>query len=295
MQGREIPARRRPYQKPARGNTEKEVQTGRTDVRKITALLLLCSLLPTLVACNRAPDPGTSAPPEAEATESPETEPIPTSPPETEAPATEAPRDVAALFPPFVQPGLLLLNSGESVPVELLSAESDVSYRIRYPSGSEATVGWDQVAPLAANPPVLPTPTSDETLAFLGKELGEPLPDWVFFVDLSRLTVTAVERGEVIRVMPCSAGDAGHPTPRGRFVTDYKTEFMGKEGVYLCRWGVHYYGGYLLHSVLYVWRGDEILDGELSARISHGCVRLSPDDSRWIYETAPLGAVVLVN
>ena len=291
MQGREIPARRRPYQKPARGNTEKEVQTGRTDVRKITAFLLLCSLLPTLVACNRAPDSVAPPLPTSEATESPDTAPIPTSPPATEPPE----RDLHALFPPFVQPGLLLLNSGGSVPVELLSAESDVSYRIRYPSGSEATVGWDKIAPLAPESPVLPNPTSAETLAFLGGKLGEPLPDWVFFVDLSRLTVTAVENGEVVRVMPCSAGDAGHPTPRGRFATDYKTEFMGKEGVYLCRWGVHYYGGYLLHSVLYTWRGDEILDGELSARISHGCVRLSPDDSRWIYETAPLGAVVLVN
>ena len=47
--------------------------------------------------------------------------------------------------------------------------------------------------------------------------------------------------------------------------------------------------------VLYTWRGDTILDGELSARLSHGCVRLSPENSRWIYETAPLGAVVWVN
>ena len=292
MQGREIPARRRPYRKPTRGNTEKESQKGEIDVRKITALLLLLSLLPTLTSCTRASDPGASAPPTTEVTEPPETAPAP---PETEAPETQAPRELSALFPPFVQPGLLLLSGGGSVPVELLSAESAVSYRIRYPSGSEATVGWDQVAPLAAEPPVLPDPTSDETLAFLGRELGEPLPAWVLFVDLTRLTVAAVENGEVIRVMPCSAGDAGHPTPRGRYETDYKTEFMGKEGVYLCRWGVHYYGGYLLHSVLYTWRGDEILDGELSARISHGCVRLSPEDSRWIYETAPLGAVVLVN
>ncbi|MBO4283874.1 MAG: L,D-transpeptidase [Clostridia bacterium] len=258
-------------------------------MRKITALLLLLSLLPTLSACKRSPDPGASAPPTTEATESPATEPA--LPPEAE----KKPQDVAALFPPFVQPGLLLLTGGGSVPVELISAESDVSYRIRYPSGSEATVGWDKIAPLAPDPPLLPDPTSDETLVFLGGKLGEPLPAWVLFVDLSRLTVTAVKNGEVIRVMPCSAGDAGHPTPRGRYETDYKTEFMGKEGVYLCRWGVHYHGGYLLHSVLYTWRGDEILDGELSARISHGCVRLSPEDSRWIYETAPLGAVVLVN
>ena len=292
MQAREIPAGCCPYQNRRRGNTEREVSRGILNVRRITALLLLLSLLPTLTACRRAPDPGATAPPTAAATEPPATEPAP---PETEARETQAPRELSALFPPFVQPGLLLFSDGGSVPVGLLSAQSNVSYRIRYPSGSEATVGWDRVAPLAAEPPVLPDPTAGEIRAFLIRELGEPLPAWVLFVDLSRLTVTAVERGEVIRVMSCSAGDAAHPTPRGHFTTDYKTEFMGKEGVYLCRWGVHYYGGYLLHSVLYTWRGDEILDGELSARVSHGCVRLSPEDSRWIYETAPLGAVVLVN
>lgn len=262
-------------------------------MRKLTALLLLFLLLPALSACARRP---AQTIPETE-TESlpaptePPTEPRPTLPPETEVPET----DSEILFPPFVQPGLLLLSGGGSVPVTLLSAESNVSYRIRYPSGSEAVVGWDQIAPLSPETPVLPSPTESEILAFLSSKLGDPLPDWVLFVDLTRLTVTAVENGKVIRSMPCSVGDAAHPTPRGRYQTDYKTEFMGKEGVYLCRWGVHYHGGYLLHSVLYTWRGDEILDGELSARISHGCVRLSPENSRWIYETAPLGAVVLVN
>jgi len=252
-------------------------------VKRVFALLLLLSILPSFSACGQK----TAADPTASPTV-PATEPAP--------PATEPPeRDLAALFPPFVQPGRLLLEGGGGVPVELLSAESGVSYRIRYPSGSESSVGWDRIVPLAPATPILPPPTAEETSAFLRRKLGDPFPDWVFFVDLSRLTVTALQNGEVLRVMPCTAGDAAHPTPRGRFETDYKTEFMGKEGVYLCRWGVHYHGGYLLHSVLYTWRGDEILDGELSARLSHGCVRLSPEDSRWIYETAPLGAVVFVN
>ena len=257
-------------------------------VRRIVLWLLVFSLLASLSGCGRAPT-GTTAVPTAP----PETEPPETAPPETEPPAP--PTDPSLLFPPFEQPGVILLENSGRVRVTLLSAESNVSYRVRYPSGSEAVVGWDRVAPLAPDPPTLPTPTAEETVAFLKEEIGDPLPAWVFFVGLTRLTVTALQNGEVIRVMPCSVGDAAHPTPRGRFETDYKTEFMGKEGVYLCRWGVHYHGGYLLHSVLYTWRGDEILDGELSARISHGCVRLSPEDSRWIYETAPLGAVVLVN
>ena len=257
-------------------------------MKRIAALSLAFLLLFGLASCGKTPL-GRENPETAEGSTA-----APTLPP-TEPPETEPPPDPALLFPPFVQPGLLKLSGGGNVPVELLSAESGVSYRIRYPSGSEAIVAWDLIEPLAPDVPALPSPTAEQVIEYLKTELGDPLPAWVFFVDLSRLTVTAVENGEVLRVMPCSVGDAGHPTPRGRYETDYKTEFMGKEGVYLCRWGVHYYGGYLLHSVLYTWRGDEILDGELSARISHGCVRLSPEDSRRIYETAPLGAVVLVN
>ena len=257
-------------------------------MKRIAAFWLAFCLLFGLASCGRT-SVATGIPETAEgSTAAPPPLPI-------EPPATDAPTDPALLFPPFVQPGLLKLSGGESVPVELLSAESNVSYRVRYPSGSEAMVAWDLIEPLAPAVPALPEPKAEQTVAFLESELGDPLPAWVFFVDLTRLTVTAVENGEVLRVMPCSVGDAGHPTPRGRYETDYKTEFMGKEGLYLCRWGVHYYGGYLFHSVLYTWRGDGILDGELSARISHGCVRLSPEDSRWIYETAPLGAVVLVN
>ena len=266
----------------------KENGIGGIGVKRIAALWLAFCLLFGLASCGRTPTE--TAPP---ATTGGSTAP-PTLPP-TEPPKTEPPLDPALLFPPFAQPGLLKLSGGGRVAVELLSAESNVSYRVRYPSGSEAAVAWDQIEPLSPDVPTLPEPTAEQVIAFLKTELGDPLPAWTFFVDLTRLTVTAVANGEVIRVMPCSVGDAGHPTPRGRYETDYKTEFLGKEGVYLCRWGVHYYGGYLFHSVLYTWRGDAILDGELSARISHGCVRLSPEDSRWIYETAPLGAVVLVN
>ena len=257
-------------------------------MRKTLAFLLILSLLPTLAACGRRADFPLPEPSTVQPTEPPE---APSEPPRTEAPKP----DPTALFPPFSQPALLLMSDGTGVPVSLVSAESNVSYRIRYPSGSESNVAWEQIRPLPPDVPTLPGPTEDEILAFLSSKLGAPLPDWVIFVDLTRLTVTAVANGEVLWTAPCSAGDAAHPTPLGRYVTDYKTEFMGKEGVYLCRWGVHYFGGYLLHSVLYTWRGDEILDGELSARISHGCVRLSPEDSRRLYETAPLGAVVLVN
>ena len=265
---------------------------GKNGVKRIAALSLLFVFLLSLSGC--AYRPAQPLPPDFSTVEQTETEAPSTVPPETDPWETDPP-DPALLFPAFFQPGRLLLSEGGSVPVELLSAESNVSYRVRYPSGSEATVAWDKIEPLAPTVPELPPPTEGEVLAYLKGELGEPLPAFVLFVDLSRLTVTAAERGEVLRVMPCTVGDAGHPTPRGKYEVDYKTEFMGKEGAYLCRWGVHYFGGYLFHSVLYTWRGDGILDGELSARLSHGCVRLSPEDSRWVYETAPLGAVVWVN
>ena len=40
--------------------------------------------------------------------------------------------------------------------------------------------------------------------------------------------------------------------------------------------------------------GGEIIDGRLGMRISHGCVRLRFEDSRWLYESIPIGTTVFI-
>ena len=50
----------------------------------------------------------------------------------------------------------------------------------------------------------------------------------------------------------------------------------------------------MLHSVLFSWGGEDIIDGRMGMRISHGCVRLRYEDSRRLYEEIPIGTTVFI-
>jgi len=114
---------------------------------------------------------------------------------------------------------------------------------------------------------------------------------------LDRQVVLVYLDGQEIRSMVCSAGTAAKPTPTGRFFIQNRGEFFfsekyqqgGKWWVSFRDWGI-----YLFHSVP-TNRNGEIIPEEatkLGRPASHGCVRLSMDDARWLYDTIPEKAPV---
>jgi lipoprotein-anchoring transpeptidase ErfK/SrfK len=114
---------------------------------------------------------------------------------------------------------------------------------------------------------------------------------------LDRQVVLVYLDGEEIRSMVCSAGTAAKPTPTGRFFIQNRGEFFfsekyqqgGKWWVSFRDWGI-----YLFHSVP-TNRNGEIIPEEatkLGRPASHGCVRLSMADARWLYDTIPEEAPV---
>jgi len=109
---------------------------------------------------------------------------------------------------------------------------------------------------------------------------------------LDRQVVLVYLDGQEIRAMVCSAGTAAKPTPTGRFFIQNRGEFFfsekyqqgGKWWVSFRDWGI-----YLFHSVP-TDRNGEIIPEEaakLGQPASHGCVRLSMADARWLYDTIP--------
>ncbi|MCE5221275.1 MAG: L,D-transpeptidase family protein [Clostridium sp.] len=88
-----------------------------------------------------------------------------------------------------------------------------------------------------------------------------------------------------IKVFTCNIGSPDSPTIEGNFYSGLK----GKE-LRINETCVKYFtqisGNYLFHSVPYNDIG-EVIDGRLGEAVSHGCVRLSLEDSKYIYDTIP--------
>ncbi len=204
-------------------------------------------------------------------------------------------RALELLFPRAEYHGTLK-ESGEEV--RILEADDGKHFLIADASGARKRIAWEALVPKAVSTPVAKEAKKTEIERFAGAVGIKSDTGFLVWTDLLRLKVYVLEYGDegwdLLRSLPCTVGDAYHPTPTGVYLLDYKCTCIGKENMYLCRYAMCFYGSYMFHSVLYDWGGKAVIDGRLGERISHGCVRLSPEDSRWLYETVPVGSTVLI-
>ncbi len=105
---------------------------------------------------------------------------------------------------------------------------------------------------------------------------------------------------QLARTMVCSTGTSAHPTPYGTFNAGGPAGRWYYFKKYNC-WAQYAYqidGGILFHSVIYGQKDTSTLRrssvNNLGSRASHGCVRLSVDDAKWIYNNCPAGTLVKV-
>ncbi len=91
----------------------------------------------------------------------------------------------------------------------------------------------------------------------------------------------------------CSCGKSSTPTKKGVFTVGIKGKCFSGD-TYTCWYYTQFSGNYLFHSVLYK-KGSitTITDGRLGQNLSHGCVRLSITNAKWIYDNIPTGTKVV--
>lgn len=120
---------------------------------------------------------------------------------------------------------------------------------------------------------------------------------YFIWIDLARQLVNVFEgekgNWKLIHSFVCGTGRNPTPTIRGTFEVLERGRQFGNKTV-AKNW-VRFYDSYLMHSILYNSSGKKVVDGTLGKRVSHGCVRLSYDDSKWIYNNIPNGTTVWVN
>ena len=108
------------------------------------------------------------------------------------------------------------------------------------------------------------------------------------------------EYTDLVRTMKCSTGRKGSPTPTGTFIDStgpgarwhYFTKFSC-----WAQYAFYIQGDIMFHSVLYASKNGAVTRSSvrnLGRRASHGCVRLSVEDARWVFNHCPAGTSVTV-
>ncbi|MCT4593429.1 MAG: L,D-transpeptidase family protein [Anaeromicrobium sp.] len=97
------------------------------------------------------------------------------------------------------------------------------------------------------------------------------------------------------KTMVCTDGKASTPTIKGNFtITGRALWLTSYNGKVRAKYKVKFFGHYYFHSVLFDSRGKNIVDSRLGQSLSHGCVRLSVDDAKWVYDNMNDGTGVYI-
>ncbi len=111
-------------------------------------------------------------------------------------------------------------------------------------------------------------------------------------------TVTVYKGDQPIRHMPASGGRAETPTPLGSFYTqDRGHSFWSPRFGEGATYWVRLVGQILIHSVPrdHKWQIKKDEHEKLGLPASHGCIRLSEEDAKWVYQNIPGGTLVIIH
>lgn len=122
-------------------------------------------------------------------------------------------------------------------------------------------------------------------------------------VDDQRVYAYAPDRNgeytDLVRTMKCSTGRKGTPTPKGTFTDTApgaRWHFFKKFNCW-AQYAFYIQGDIMFHSVLYSQKNGKVTQSSvnhLGSRASHGCVRLSVEDAKWIWNNCPSNTRVVV-
>lgn len=93
----------------------------------------------------------------------------------------------------------------------------------------------------------------------------------------------------------CSTGIEGKETPVGVFTVQNRAPWFfspkyGQGGKYY----VQFMGNYLFHSIPFDSDRTTVSDATLGVPSSHGCIRLSVEDSKWLYDNVQNGSKIII-
>ena len=103
----------------------------------------------------------------------------------------------------------------------------------------------------------------------------------------------AVHNWKLINTFSCGSGKSSTPTVTGHFRVGVKGLYFKSSTSVYCKYFSQISGNYLFHSILYD-RSGNVLDGNLGAVESHGCIRLALKSAKYIYDNVPIGSSIWI-
>lgn len=118
---------------------------------------------------------------------------------------------------------------------------------------------------------------------------------YVIKINKLQNTVTVYKKRKAIKAFPCSTGRI---TPTGTFRIQQRMRWHVLKGPCYGQYCSRIYKGILFHSVWYHKQNPGTLSNSsynrLGTMASHGCVRLTVKDAKWIYDNCPVGTKVVI-
>lgn len=125
------------------------------------------------------------------------------------------------------------------------------------------------------------------------------LTSYFIWIDLPQQKVNVFngsnKKWNLVKSMVCSSGKTSTPTVKGNFTVGSKGGYFIADGGARCKYYTQISGNYLFHSVLYDNKGNYIIDNTLGVPVSHGCVRLSLENAKFIYDNIPAETTIWSN
>ena len=116
---------------------------------------------------------------------------------------------------------------------------------------------------------------------------------WVNKSDYTLRVYNGTENNwNLIRDITCAIGKDSTPTCTGIF-TYYSKEKIWPYSSYYVGPIMRFNGGYAIHTTLLRYDGSPY-DNRVGMKLSHGCVRLQPQDMQWLIDLIPLGTTVYI-
>ena len=218
-------------------------------------------------------------------------------------PAPKPSQSTNSLFPASIVQGTMKYSTNgfkKGEKVHVARASSGRSYHLINKNGKTVTVPWNSVT-IHKTPVTNQAANKEQIEEFINSKNISSSTKYLIWTDIYRQR-TYVFQGsknnwKLIKNFQCITGKDITPTPRGLYTLTTRVPKFGSS-TYQAKNAYGFIGTtYLYHSVLYNSTGKYLLtkNNTLGYKASNGCIRLSPADSIWLYNTMPSGTRVYIN